>query len=385
MTIPFQLVLALVGFCGGLSMRLLDPMVPEVARDVLVAPGAIALLATAFSFTYAIGQPFLGPMGDAWGKLRVIRGCIAAQAATLVLAGIATSYDVLGVARVLGGLASGGIIPLGLALIGDRFALGERQVVISRFIAISIIAQMSGVLVAGVVGAWLGWRAVFLLAAIVTFLALVATFLGGAAAGEQRPGFDLARVRDNYRRVFANPRTPICYSAVFCEGLAVFGASPYIALLLEQRLAGGIQEAGFALAGLGVGGVLFAVVVRRLYARFRFVELMRGGGVLAGLGLLVIGLAPSWPLMLLAYIPVGFGFYMMHNGLQTQATELAPEARGAALALHAFFFFVGQAMGPIAYGLGLKWIGAPATFLAGGLVLVGLGFFLASRLAPRTG
>ena len=38
----------------------------------------------------------------------------------------------------------------------------------------------------------------------------------------------------------------------------------------------------------------------------------------------------------------GISFYMLHNSLQTEATELAPSARGSAVALFACGFFIGQ-------------------------------------------
>ncbi len=54
---------------------------------------------------------------------------------------------------------------------------------------------------------------------------------------------------------------------------------------------------------------------------------------------------------------MGWGFYMTHGCLQVFASELSVEARATALSLHSFFFFMGQTVGPIAYGFGL---GMPA-------------------------
>ena len=44
---------------------------------------------------------------------------------------------------------------------------------------------------------------------------------------------------------------------------------------------------------------------------------------------------------------------MIHGCLQVFASELSVEARATALSLHSFFFFMGQTVGPIAYGFGL--------------------------------
>ena len=69
-------------------------------------------------------------------------------------------------------------------------------------------------------------------------------------------------------------------------------------------------------------------------------------------------------------------------GTQTQATELAPNARGAAVALHAFFFFLGQAAGPICYGFGFAHIGPTATLMIAAAV-IGLLAFVVARLLSR--
>ena len=57
------------------------------------------------------------------------------------------------------------------------------------------------------------------------------------------------------------------------------------------------------------------------------------------------------------FMLLGFGFYMLHAVIQIYASELAPAARGSAMALHSFFFFLGQAVGPVVYGAGLSSIG----------------------------
>ena len=80
---------------------------------------------------------------------------------------------------------------------------------------------------------------------------------------------------------------------------------------------------------------------------------------------------------------VGYGFYMIHNSIQTQVTELAPEARGASVALHAFCFFLGQAMGPVLYGLGIAKLGAPGTVLASAVVMMVLGLATAAGFKAR--
>jgi predicted MFS family arabinose efflux permease len=78
---------------------------------------------------------------------------------------------------------------------------------------------------------------------------------------------------------------------------------------------------------------------------------------------------------------------MLHNGIQVKMLELAPHARGSSVAMHAFFLFTGQAIGPVVYGQALPVMGAPATTLVMGSVLLATGITCARLLQgqPRHG
>jgi predicted MFS family arabinose efflux permease len=112
--------------------------------------------------------------------------------------------------------------------------------------------------------------------------------------------------------------------------------------------------------------------------------MMRIGGTAMGLCLLVIAARAPWPVEFANFVLLGFGFYMLHAVIQIYASELAPAARGSAMALHSFFFFLGQAVGPIVYGVGLTTIGIMPVLLLGAVVLVAVGFVCAQWLRRWT-
>jgi predicted MFS family arabinose efflux permease len=380
---PALLVLALGCFAGALSFRVIDPMVPEVARDLGTLPATVALLASAFAFPYAIGQPLLGSIGDALGKVRIIKICTAVLALMLAASALAPTIETLFVARILAGLAAGGIIPLAIAMVGDRVALDQRQVALSQLLMALLMAQIVGVIGSGIIGSLLGWRMAVALtaAAALAGYVLMALFLK-PRPNMERPPLTMQGMKSGYAQVFRNPRAKVCYVAVLVEGIAVFGLLPYIAVILEARGTGGIREAGFVLSGMGIGGILYALTVGHLLSILGGQgNLIRIGGLVTALGLACVASATKWQLDMAAFVIIGYGFYMIHNSLQTQATELAPGARGAAVALHAFFFFLGHAIGPVLYGSGLASLGIVTTILAGGVLMAVLGFLVARALS----
>jgi predicted MFS family arabinose efflux permease len=71
---------------------------------------------------------------------------------------------------------------------------------------------------------------------------------------------------------------------------------------------------------------------------------------------------------------------MLHGSLQVFSSELSVAARATALSLHSFFFFMGQTLGPIAYGFGIQHAGKVPTLLASAVIIVALGFACARLL-----
>ena len=107
------------------------------------------------------------------------------------------------------------------------------------------------------------------------------------------------------------------------------------------------REAGFVIGGLGIGGLLYAFVVPLILRFASRPAMMAAGGGVAALGLGGVGLAVPWGAQMALMVVLGFGFFLLHNSVQTEVTELAPSARASAFSLHAFSFFMGQALGPM--------------------------------------
>ena len=92
-----------------------------------------------------------------------------------------------------------------------------------------------------------------------------------------------------------------------------------------------------------------------------------------------VGLEVAWTVQMVCMVVLGFGFFLLHNSVQTEVTELAPSARASSFSLHAFSFFMGQALGPIVYGIALPGVGAAASLAGGAAVLAAIGLAQAPR------
>ena len=376
-------ILSLCGFSGALATRLLDPLITSIAADFAASVSLVALLSSAFALPFGLSQPILGPIGDTFGKAEVIKIATAVLALCLLAAALSPNLATLFISRILGGVAAGGIMPVCMALIGDRFALAVRQVAISRYVGATLVGQLVGVSAGGITAEWIGWRGVLACAAALAVIAATAAILKlpRARAATAAP-FRFVDALGRYRLVLRNPRSFVCFGIVFMEGMAIYGITPFIGELLRARQAGGLREAGFVIAGLGIGGLLYSFAVPIILRFAKRPTMMAAGGIIAALGLGSVGLEASWPSQMTSMMVLGFGFFLLHNSVQTEVTELAPSARASAFSLHAFSFFLGQALGPMLYGLALPAIGPSISLGVGAAIVFGAGLMGSTFLKP---
>ncbi|MDT3686709.1 MAG: MFS transporter [Pseudorhodoplanes sp.] len=374
-------VVALIVFVTSLFTRSVDPVIPQIADGLSVEIAMAALLSTAFALPYAIVQPVLGALADMMSKTRLMTVCLILLVLSTLVSALAPNYTVLMVSRAVAGIAAGGVFPIALAAAGDRVPVKMRQVAIGRLLAAAMIGNLMGASVSGVIGDLAGWRAVFFVTGALGVLVMITAFVGFRnVPKEETTGFDLSTLGPNYRAIFGNPQAKYCYSAVFFEALFLFGLFPHMAALLVESGEPRASIAGIVIAGFGAGAIVYTFVVGWLLSRVGEMRLMLGGGLIMALCYLLISLRLPWPIEFLVFVLMGFGFYWLHGCIQVYATELAPAARGSAMALHSAFFFVGQAAGPVVYGVGFAYLGKTPMLLIAAVVIAVTGFVCSQRL-----
>ena len=373
-------LLAFVIFATSLFMRSVDPVIPQIAAGLAVATATAAMLSTAFTLPYALVQPVLGALADMFSKTRLISFCMLIVGLATLVCGLATNFETLVVLRIVAGMTAGGIFPIAFAVAGDRVPVAQRQVAFGRLLFAAMSGNLLGASAAGIIGDLIGWRGVFFVTGAINLIALGFAIPGFRGMGETAGRFDPSTLIPNYRAIFRNPMAKYCFGAVFVEAIFLFGVFPYMATLLHTEGVTSAAIAGVVIAGFGVGGVIYTVSVSWLLRYVGETRLMAGGGMVMAFGLIVIALRAPWPVEFANFILLGFGFYMLHGCIQVFVTELAPAARGSAMAGHSFFFFLGQAAGPVVYGIGLNSVGVTPVLLSGAAILTVTGWLCALRL-----
>lgn len=381
------MLLAVAAFGSSAAARLCDPMLPELARTFAASPAAVAHVVSAFSVAYGLMQAFFGPLGDRVGKYRLVALTTLASVFGTVGAALAWSLDWLVFFRLLAGATAAGIIPLSMAWIGDTVPYEHRQPTLARFMGGQIAGVIGGQFLGGLFTDTLGWRWAF------AFLAVVYLAVGWMVLAESRanpraqhqpqsgasPRGMLHQIAQLFRRRWAR----VILAVVFLEGMLVFGALALVPSYLHGRFGMTLTGAGALMAAFGVGGLSYILVARHFVRRLGETGLALLGGALIALAWGLLAYGPSWAWAIPASYCVGLGFYMLHNTLQTNATQMAPDIRGTAVSLFASSFFLGQSLGVVIAAIVFDRFGFAVLVLAAGLLLPVVSGVFARLLSRR--
>ncbi|HEY3223609.1 MAG TPA: MFS transporter [Pseudolabrys sp.] len=381
-------LLALASFASQSMVRVSDSLLPQIAADFGVSVGAASVVVTAYALAHGSVQLIIGPVGDRFGKYACVTAAAAMSTVLVLLCGLAGSLPALVAARLACGLSAGWIIPLAMAFLGDVVPYERRQQVLGTFLSGQILGQLFGQAAGGVLGDFFGWRQVFFFLAALFAIATIAlliefsrnpiTHVGHASATRSR-GF----VTDN-ATVLRAPWARAVIAMGFIESLFMFGAFAYVGADLHLRFGISFSLVGLFVSAFAIGGLIYSLSVRGLVNRLGQIGLVTGGGALLALAYATIAFAPHAYMAPLAITTIGLGYYMLHNTLQTNATQMTPEARGTAVAIFSSALYLGQTLGVVINGVIFDRFTAVPVFLiaAAGLLAVALRF--ARALKKRT-
>jgi predicted MFS family arabinose efflux permease len=171
----------------------------------------------------------------------------------------------------------------------------------------------------------------------------------------------------------------------FIESGAMYGAFTYVGADLHLRFGVGFTLVGLFVGTFAIGGLIYSLSVRVLVNRLGQIGLATGGGVLLAIAYVTLAFAPHYWIAPAAITLTGLGFYMLHNTLQTNATQMTPQARGTAVAIFSSALYLGQTAGVAAGGVVFDRFTAVPLFLISGVVLLALALWFARQLKRRSG
>lgn len=344
------------------SMRMCDAMLPAVAQSLAADLQSTAGIVSSFAVAYGLSQLFYGVLGDRVGRAKIMSMALLGCTLATLLAAVSPSLSMLVTARALTGAAAGGIIPLAIATIADRVPFEHRQAVLAKLLSYTLLGLIGGSWAGGYIADTFSWRGAFwAMGGLFAIVGLGVNLKMPNGVAISPLNTDKLSTLANIRSLLTSRWSLTVLITTFLEGAIVFGMLAFVPSMLHLRFGTALSTAGLSVALFGVGGLLYTRLARYLLKTLRQPNLVALGSVLMALAFGILAVMPTASWSAPACFLAGLGFYMLHNTLQTCATQLNPTARGSAVSLFVFVFFLGQSTGVSlmsrATGVG-EWVGA---------------------------
>jgi EmrB/QacA subfamily drug resistance transporter len=422
-------------FISIMDTTIVNVALPSLARQLGVPSTSIDAVVVAYLVSLAVVMPASGWLGDRWGTKRIFLLALTLFTLSSALCGLASSYTMLIVFRVLQGAAGGALTPVGTAMLYRTFPPSQRVQVSRVLIIPTVLAPALGPVIGGLLVTQLSWRYVFyvnvpigIAACLFGFvflhehkesspgrfvlagfllggigLALVmyalsegpssgwisANILGSALTGalllvafvvielrKREPMIDLRLLRDRLFRT-----TNLVSLFAYAGFLGVLFVGP---LFLQEALGVTALTSGLTTFPEAIGVVLSTQVVARLYPRIGPRRLLAGGltGVAIMMALLsLMGFETNlWVMRVLMFlIGAGMAYAFLPLRVATFAT-ISPTSTGRASAFYSAQNQLGAALGVAVLGTVLSILGA-TTLSSSGVVQPNLAAYHAAFLA----
>ncbi|MGA9725261.1 MAG: MFS transporter, partial [Candidatus Binatus sp.] len=349
-------VLTAATFLIFFQAYMVAPLIQRLSEVFGVSGRTVGLVVPAYMIPYGVSTLFYGLLSDRVGRLPIMVASSIAFVVLTALTATSQSVDAMIAWRLLTGLGASGVVPLGLALIGDLFPYERR----GRPLGWLFGAMAGGMAFGSTVGVMLeplvGWRVLFVgVAALAAgVLALMLPYRSLLAVTAARPRLSLQQVFAGYRSLLGNIRGARTYAYVFLNAIFHSGVYTWLGLYFTRRYRLGEVAIGLALLGYGVPGMLLGPVVGRAADRLGRRSLVPAGLAIAAMsaGLLILKV----PLLLaaIAVTTLSLGYDMTQPLLAGIVTSLDPKRGGQAMGLNVFALFIGFGVGSFLFGEALS-------------------------------
>jgi len=326
----------------------------------------------------------IGPLADHFGHRRVLLvGTLAVVGAGLTTA-LANSFPILLLAAVFGAATRAVALPVSYAIAGARFPPAMTRRAIGRIIATATASIIIGVPLITTIAAYAGWRASFVLVALLGLVVIAVILrLLPADTRTEKERFDLAGVLGTYGPLLRSRAMLGIYGCSLSRATGLWLVMTYMGAFLVQRHGLTSPEVGLAFAGVGVGEFVGSLIAGERLSRIPLRPLLAGAQVLIGL---MLGAFLLLPLSALA-ASILFMLATVVNGVSDVAEPSllaaeTPTGHATTMTFEGVTMSAGSGIGSSLGGILLALSGYPA--MAAGVILFCLiAALLVWQIRPR--
>ena len=284
--------LILVAAVANLNLSVANVALPDIGRAFDASQTQLNLIAVAYSLGLAASVLYLGALGDRYGRKQMLVLGMALSLPASAIAGFAGNFEILFLARVLGGVSAGLAFPTTLAIITALWSGPPRTKAIALWSALGGAISSLGPIVSGALLEQFHWGSVFLVTLPLAGLALVSAILWVPAhVNETTDPVDnlggIISVVFIAALILAINFAPVNGSGALAVGLGLIALAAGAAFFLQQRRAAHplfdlhvAARPTFWVAAVG-GVIVFGALMGAMFIGQQFLQNVLGYSTLA--------------------------------------------------------------------------------------------------------
>ena len=364
------LVLGLIAFCVAVGFGVLVPVLPVFARMFGVGNTAVGAVISMFALMRLAVSPLCGRLIGWVGERTVLATGIFIVAASSGLAGAAQSYEQLLVLRGVGGIGSAMFTVSAMTLLLGAVGPQMRGRASGFFQGGFLLGGMTGPAIGGLLA---------LVSIRAPFFFYAGTLAVAGAVGllllSRRPSPGTTPTAHQspvpFRRVAADPRFQAACLTNLAQGWTSFGVrSALIPVLVVEVLHRSTTWTGIAFACAAVAQTIALAPAGRFVDTVGRRPAMIGGGLLAGVSIMVVPFAPNLVVLVVALCAYGVAAAFLGTAPAASVGDAAGGGRGTPVAVFSMFADAGAIVGPIVAGLLADTFSYPYAFGLGAALLL---------------
>ena len=336
------LALALSGLAELASLFFIQPLLPVLAVEYDVPVSQVSIILSAETALLAIGLLFTGTLSDHYGRKKLIIVSLLLGGLLTMLCPLVESWAMLVALRAVIGLALSGIAAAATAYISEEVAPVVAGVVTGYFVFGNSMGGMSGRIVDSQLIDHISINTIFYGFAISLILvALLVNFLLPASQNfKPTQNLNVLRVVKGAASHFKNKKLALAFVISFIIFGVFTSLYNYLAFFLKGEpfhispANAGLLSFSFALS------FFTAPQAGRLSAKYGSMRVLRALFVMMALGMLLTLTSNVVTFIIGAVIFTGC-FFGCHSIGLSWVSKNATHARGQAVALYLFFYYMG--------------------------------------------
>ncbi|AEE24929.1 MFS transporter [Paraglaciecola agarilytica] len=363
--------LTLSAFAIGTTEFVIVGLVPTIAQDLSVSLPSAGLLVSLYALGVAIGAPVLTALTGRWNRKVVLLALMSLFIGGNILAWLAPSYESLITARILTGLAHGVFFSIGSTIATSLVSKDKEASAIAIMFTGLTVALVTGVPLGTWIGQMFGWRATFLIVALLGLVALI----GSAILLPNKLKKSAPATIAQQLKVLTQPRLLLVYAMTAVGYGGTFVAFTYLAPMLQQVSGFSASAISLILLVYGVSVAFGNIWGGKLADKHGPVKALQFIFAALAVVLFIFTFTAGNPITAVLTVLV-WGAFAFGNvpGLQVYVVQLAekhsPNAVDVASGLNIAAFNVGIAIGSIIGGSVVENMQLTDTPWIGGLIVV---------------